>query len=133
MSKNTVPQTDTLLTTIVSGIEEVKGHGIISLDLSSLNGSICDHFVICHGNSTTQVEAIADKIKEFTDKQLGERPWRSEGQRNAQWVVLDYVDIVVHVFYKDARGFYNLEDLWGDAEITRYDTEDYSDFRNVSN
>lgn len=133
MSKSTSARTDLLLTTIVSGIEEVKGHDIISLDMGPVNSAICDHFVICHGSSTTQVEAIADKVKKFTDEALSERPWRSEGYGNAQWILLDYVDIVVHIFYKEARTFYNLEDLWGDAEVTRYDSDDYSTDRIVSN
>jgi ribosome-associated protein len=133
MNKNSKEVGKELLDTIINGIEEVKGQEIISLDLRNISGGMCDHFVICHGNSNTQVEAIADKVKKLTQERLDESPWKSEGYGNAQWVLLDYVDIVVHIFYKETRAFYNLEDLWGDADVTRYDSDNESGLKKASN
>jgi ribosome-associated protein len=118
MKKQIKEAKNALLQSIISGIEEVKGNEIVVMDLSRLPGAICDNFVICHGNSNTQVEAIANKVREFTEKDLNERPWRTEGYGNANWIILDYFNIVVHVFYKETRTFYDIEDLWADADIT---------------
>ncbi|MDA0973301.1 MAG: ribosome silencing factor [Bacteroidetes bacterium] len=118
MKKQIKEAKNALLQSIISGIEEVKGNEIVVMDLSWLPGAICDNFVICHGNSNTQVEAIANKVREFTEKDLNERPWRTEGYGNANWIILDYFNIVVHVFYKETRTFYDIEDLWADADIT---------------
>lgn len=118
MKKQIKEAKNALLQSIISGIEEVKGNEIVVMDLSRLSGAICDNFVICHGNSNTQVEAIANKVREFTEKDLNERPWRTEGYGNANWIILDYFNIVVHVFYKETRTFYDIEDLWADADIT---------------
>jgi len=76
-----------------------------------------DYFVICHGNSNTQVQAIAQSVEKETQKTLGDSPWHIEGTRNAKWVLMDYVNVVVHIFDQEARGFYALEDLWADAEM----------------
>ena len=118
MKKQIKEAKNALLQSIISGIEEVKGNEIVVMDLSRLPGAICDNFVLCHGNSNTQVEAIANKVREFTEKDLNERPWRTEGYGNANWIILDYFNIVVHVFYKETRTFYDIEDLWADADIT---------------
>ena len=111
---------NTLIESIIRGMEDVKGSDIVLLDMTGINGAICDQFIICHANNTTQVSGIADKIQEYTQKDLGESPWKTEGQRTAQWVILDYVNVVAHVFHKDARAFYDIEELWGDALITYY-------------
>ena len=91
--------------------------------MTNLSGAVCGQFVICHANNTTQVSGIADKIQEYTKKDLGENPWKTEGYRTAQWVILDYVNIVAHIFHKDTRSFYDLEELWADAEIIRISEE----------
>ncbi len=114
----------TLFETIISAIEDKKGKNIVSIDLSGMDGSIADAFIICNAESTTQVAAIADGIEEEVEKQLGEKPRRVEGLTNAVWVVIDYVDIMVHIFQTEARNFYRLEELWADAPVIRYENED---------
>lgn len=114
----------TLIETIVSAIEDKKGKDIVSLDLTGVDGAICSHFVICNADSTTQVAAIADGIEEKMLEQLGEKVWRIEGQQNALWIAMDYVDVVVHIFQTDLRGYYKLEELWKDAPATRYEYEE---------
>jgi len=107
-----------LADTIVEGIQEKKGTNIAILDLSKLDNTICQYFVICEGESTTHVDAVADSVDEFVRKHAGEKPNHIEGRENAQWILLDYFDVVVHVFHKDMRDFYNLEGLWADAKRT---------------
>lgn len=109
-----------LLGTIVSAIEDKKGKNILSLDLTAFDGAVADAFVICNAESTTQVAAIADGIEEKVEREVGERPRRIEGTQNAIWVVVDYVDVMVHIFQSDARRFYKLEELWADAPATKY-------------
>lgn len=106
-----------LLDSIIKGIEEGKGEDIVVMDLRNVEASVCDYFVVCHGNSTTQTEAIARKVVEQTEKEVKERPWKGEGFSNANWILLDFVDIVVHIFYKETRAFYDIEELWADAEV----------------
>lgn len=106
---------DSLLLSIIEGIEEVKGHDIKILDLRNIEAAIADYFIVCTGTSTTQVEAIARSAENFTRKQLDERPRRVEGVRNAQWVLMDYFSIIVHVFYEPMREHYDIEGLWADA------------------
>jgi ribosome-associated protein len=100
---------------VVKGIQEKKGKDIVCLDLRKIKNAVCDWFIVCHGDSTTQVDAIADSVVEETRKETGEKPWHQEGKENALWVLIDYVDVVVHVFEKEAREFYGLESLWADA------------------
>jgi ribosome-associated protein len=101
----------------VRGIQEVKGHDILSLDLRKLPNSICDYFIICHGTSDTQVEAIARSVQKIMEESVGENPVHKEGTKNAEWILLDYFDVVVHIFKEEARSFYNLEKLWADADV----------------
>ncbi|MBR8534725.1 ribosome silencing factor [Carboxylicivirga sediminis] len=103
---------------IVEGIQDKKGTNIAILDLSKLDNTICQYFVICDGESTTQVDAIADGIEDYVRKHLGDKPNHVEGRENALWILLDYFDVVVHVFHKEQRGYYNLEALWADAKRT---------------
>jgi ribosome-associated protein len=110
--------TDVLLTNIVKGIEEVKGNDIDILDLRDIDTAVCDYFIICNGSSNTQVNAIVNSIQKMVSKELKDKPWHVEGTDNAEWVLMDYVNIVVHVFQKEIRDFYNIEGLWGDAKIT---------------
>ena len=109
---------DELLTNIIRGIEEVKGNDIEILDLREIENTVCDYFVICNGNSNTQVNAIVSSVQKTVSKELKDKPWHVEGNDNGEWVLMDYVDIVVHVFQKQIREFYNIEGLWGDAKIT---------------
>lgn len=107
---------DALLLSIIDGIEEVKGHDIKILDLRNIEAAIADYFIVCTGTSTTQVEAIARSAENFTRKELDERPRRVEGVRNAQWVLMDYFSIIVHVFYEPMREHYDIEGLWSDGK-----------------
>ena len=115
---------DKLIETIVCAIEDKKGKDIVSLDLSGFDGAICSHFVVCHADSTTQVAAIAANIEQQVFETLGENAWRIEGQQNAFWIAMDYVDVVVHIFQTELRSFYKLEELWADAPVTRYEYEE---------
>jgi ribosome-associated protein len=130
------PTTDVLVTSIVEGIQEVKGQKICLVDFSTLPNSVASRFVICEAQSNTQVEAIARSVEEFTEKQHDESPWTKQGLRSGQWALLDYADVVVHIFHKDWRGHYGLEELWADAEQTHIpdpepqgpDPEDYPEY-----
>ena len=108
---------------IVNSIQEKKGVDLVSLDLSNAEGAVCDNFIICQGNSSTQVRAISDFVIEEVKKRLNSNPWSKEGFENMQWILLDYVDIVVHIFQSEARAFYNVEGLWADADVTSYNDE----------
>jgi ribosome-associated protein len=103
---------------IVSGMQEKKASDIVVLDLRKVKNAVADFFVICSGNSDKQLEAIADSIDEEVFKSINEKPWHVEGKNNKEWMILDYISVVSHVFRKDRREFYSLEKLWGDAEIT---------------
>jgi ribosome-associated protein len=109
---------DILLANIIKGIEDVKGNDIDILDLRELENTVCDYFVICNGTSNTQVNAIVNSVQKAVSKELKEKPWHVEGTENGEWVLMDYVHIVVHVFQKHIREYYNIESLWGDAKIT---------------
>ncbi|EAR12409.1 hypothetical protein PI23P_07285 [Polaribacter irgensii 23-P] len=109
---------DDLIAVIFQGIEEVKGENIQLLDLRDIENTVCDYFIICSGNSNTQVKAISGSIQKTVSKQIKDKPWHIEGENNAEWVLMDYVHVVVHVFQKQIRDFYDLESLWGDAKIT---------------
>ncbi|MFO7978068.1 MAG: ribosome silencing factor [Bacteroidales bacterium] len=110
-----------LVDAIVQGIQERKGLEIVSLNLGKINSTICDYFVICHGTSNTHVQAIGESIEEEVKKRTGTNAQRREGFGNAEWVLLDFLDVVVHVFQEPVRNFYNLESLWADAPLTRYE------------
>jgi len=107
-----------LLTSIIKGIQDVKGEEISVFDLRKIENSVCDFFVICSGTSSTNVKAIANSVQLETSETANESPWNSEGKVNAEWVLLDYGGIVVHIFTKETREYYALEDLWADAEIS---------------
>ena len=111
-------QTRALVDTIVKGIQEKKGQRIVTADLQGIDGAICRYFVICQGNSPSQVEAIAESVGDMARLELGEKPVRVAGLQNAQWVAMDYSDVLVHIFLPDLRGYYDLEHLWEDADIT---------------
>lgn len=105
---------------IVHGIQEKKGKDIISLDLRNISSSVSDFFVVCHADSSTQVKAIADSVEDEMFKAFGEEPWHKEGFQNSEWILLDFVSVVVHIFRTEKRDHYVVEDLWGDAEIVSY-------------
>jgi len=100
---------------IVEGMQENKAKNIVVLDLRKIPNAVTDFFVICSGESSTQVDGISSTVTRHTRKTLQERPWHQEGKLNSEWVLLDYVSVVAHIFYKDARHFYEIEDLWSDA------------------
>ena len=104
----------------VHGIQEKKGNDIVRLDLRNLNSAVSDYFIVCNADSTTQVKAIADSVEDEIYKLTQTNPWRKEGSENAEWIILDYFDIVVHIFRTEKRDFYGIEDLWGDAEMKYY-------------
>jgi len=107
-----------LLEEIIRGIENVKGEDIQQMDLREIENTPCEFFVICSANSNTQVTAIVNSIQKTVSKALQEKPFHTEGLEVAEWVLIDYVNIVVHVFQKQTREFYNIEELWGDAKST---------------
>lgn len=109
---------DQLITEIVTGIEKVKGLNINILDLREIENTVCDYFIICEGNSNTQVNAISGSIQKTVSKAIKDKPWHVEGEANAEWILLDYINVVVHVFQKQIREYYDIESLWGDAKIT---------------
>ena len=111
-------QTTQLVETITKGIQEKKGSNIIVADLSGIEGTICHYFVICQGNSPSQVEAITESVGDFARKELDEKPVHIVGLENAQLVAMDYTDVLVHIFLPDVREYYDLEHLWDDAELT---------------
>ena len=117
MTKKIV-NSDLLIAEIIKGIEDVKGENISILDLREIENTVCDYFVLCEGNSNTQISAIASSVQKNVGKSVKEKPWHVEGESNAEWILIDYVNVVVHVFQKHIREFYDLEELWGDAKIT---------------
>ena len=109
---------DELIALILHGIEEVKGLEINLLDLREIENTVCDYFIICTGTSNTHVNAIVNSIQKSVSKTIQDKPWHIEGSENAEWVLLDYVNVVIHVFQKHIREFYDIEGLWGDAKVT---------------
>lgn len=120
--KNTPILSDELAETIIDGILEKKGEEIVKIDLHEIEGAVTNFFIICQANSTTQVAAIKDSIEDMVRKKLGEKPWHIEGTSNLEWVLLDYVDVVAHVFLPEKREYFNLEGLWADAEISEIES-----------
>lgn len=109
---------DELIALILQGIEDVKGHDISVLDLREIENTVCDYFIICNGTSNTHVNAIVGSIQKTVSKAIKDKPWHVEGEDNAEWVLMDYVNVVVHVFQKHIREYYDIEGLWGDAKFT---------------
>ncbi|MDB5158580.1 MAG: ribosome silencing factor RsfS [Mucilaginibacter sp.] len=121
MVKNkTISESDYISELAIHGIQEKKGNDIVRLDLRNIHSSVTDYFVVCHADSATQVKAIANSIEEEIYKALKQDPWRKEGLEYGEWILLDYVNVVIHVFRTDKREYYGVEDLWGDAEIKSY-------------
>jgi ribosome-associated protein len=116
--------TTILIDSVIEGMQERKAKNIVVLDLRTIEHAMTDYFVICHGSSTTQVQAIAQSVEEQAMKLSQEKPWHIEGQRNSNWILMDYVNVVVHVFEAGARQLYALEDLWSDGELQSIVSED---------
>ena len=119
-----IDATNILLENIINAIQDVKGKEIISLDLRKIDSAICKYFVICTGTSNTHVNSIESNIKKTISRDLGEKPFHIEGNNIGEWVLMDYSDIIVHVFQKKTRAFYNIEDFWGDAKFKNYKEEE---------
>jgi ribosome-associated protein len=103
---------------VVQGMQEKKATDIVVIDLRAVKNAVSDYFIVCTGNSDTQLDAISESVEKEVYKHTGENPWHREGKENKEWILIDYVDVVAHVFKKDRRAFYGLEDLWGDAVTT---------------
>lgn len=110
-----ISESELLAKAIVEGMQENKAKDIVVLDLRHLDSAVCDFFVICSGDSSTHVDGISNAVTRYTRKTLKEKPWHVEGKTNSEWILLDYINVVGHIFYKDARGFFEIEDLWADA------------------
>jgi len=115
--------TEALLARVIEGIQEKKGKQVVSLDLRKLDNAICSYYVICNADSGTQVEAIANSVDEVVREKCSEKPRRTDGFDNALWIVMDYFDIMVHVFRTETRDFYRLEEMWADAKTVAFQDE----------
>ncbi|MFC2090331.1 ribosome silencing factor [Bacteroidota bacterium] len=118
--KNELPET---LNAIIEALQEKKGNEILYIDLKKVGNAVCDYFVICHGNSTTQVDSLSDAVLQNLKKELNVSAHHVEGKNNSFWVLMDYSDILVHIFLDEHRKFYNLEDLWADGELVKIENE----------
>jgi ribosome-associated protein len=116
--KKKVADSEKLSKVIVKGMQEKKATDIVVMDLREVKNAVADFFVLCSGNSDKQLEAISDSVDEEVFKSMKEKPWHTEGKNNKEWMILDYISVVTHIFRKDRRKYYALENLWGDAEIT---------------
>lgn len=122
--KTETGDTEVLLAKIVASMQEKKARNIVSMDLRNVNSAVTSYFVICHAPSKTQVDAIYDYIVEMVRKDCDEKPFNREGYENSEWILIDYVDVVVHVFQEDIRSFYKIEDLWADAALKTYKSDE---------
>ena len=121
MSKNKSKEIEAMVEVAVAGLQEKKGNNIVSIDLRNIGSAFADFFVICHGSSNRQVDALADSVEEEMRKVLGEKPKHREGGEAAEWVLLDYYNVVIHIFSEEKRKFYALEELWGDGKIKQHE------------
>lgn len=121
---NSTSSTTELVEEIVKGMQEKKAHNILIINLQEVTQAVADYFVICSGNSVSQVDALAESVIEMVEENTGESPWHQEGKENKEWILLDYANVVAHIFRKDRREFYALEDLWGDAEMVEVPTDE---------
>lgn len=108
---------------VVEGMKEKKAENVVVLDLNRVKNAIACYFVICTGNSDTQVDAISESIEEMVYKSMKQEPWQKEGHQNREWILIDFVDVVAHIFKKERRDYYGLEDLWGDAVVNYISSE----------
>ena len=108
--------------TIVEGLKDGKAKDVLCIDMRNVNGSICDYFIIAHGDSATHIDGVNRSVYKRCVKDLNEKPWKEEGKGNCEWILMDYVNVVAHIFYKETRSIYNIEELWGDAPVKHYIT-----------
>ncbi len=120
--KAVIGNTEDILLRAVAAMQEKKAKDIVSLDLTDIQDAVTDYFLVCHAASKTQVNAIYDYIEEMVTKNCKERPYHREGYENSEWILIDYVDVVVHIFLEDTRSFYNIESLWADAKVKHYES-----------
>ena len=118
IDKKTHSESTELCEAIVEGMKENKANDIVVLDLRHLESAVCDYFVLCSGDSTTHVDGISSAVTRYVRKSIKEKPWHIEGKTNSDWILLDYINVVGHIFYKEARSFYDIEELWSDAHRT---------------
>ena len=118
IDKKTNSESTELCEAIVEGMKENKANDIVVLDLRHLESAVCDYFVLCSGDSTTHVDGISSAVTRYVRKSIKEKPWHIEGKTNSDWILLDYINVVGHIFYKEARSFYDIEELWSDANKT---------------
>jgi ribosome-associated protein len=118
---STSAETTGLLDAIVDGMQDRKAKNITIINLTQIENRVCDYFVICDADSKTHVEAIADSVEEMVEKKANEKPYHAEGYENSEWILIDYINIVAHVFLKETRDYYNVEALWADAEFQYVD------------
>jgi ribosome-associated protein len=121
--KKAIQDSELLSQVVINGMQEKKATDIVLMDLRKVKNSIADFFVICTGNSDSQIDAISESVESEVYKSSGQDPWHKEGFQNKEWILLDYVDVVVHIFNRDLRSFYSLEDLWGDAVAIPVESE----------
>ncbi|MCK5730769.1 MAG: ribosome silencing factor [Draconibacterium sp.] len=114
---------DKTVEAVLEGIQRIKGKDITLIDLNSLQHTECGYFIVCHGTSTTQVDSIAHSVEDTVKEITGEHAWHRDGYKNSLWILLDYGDVMVHVFKEESRKFYNLEGLWADAKITKIEED----------
>ena len=114
-------ETEALVAKIVDALQDKKGRNIITMNLTGVPGSICQYFVICEGGSPTQVSALSDSVWDKVSDDLKEKPLGAVGMREAQWIAMDYGTVIVHIFLPELRSYYNLENLWADAEVTAFE------------
>lgn len=117
------PDTDALITAIIEGIHRKKGLDVVKINLSKINHTECNYFVVCHGTSNTQVDAIARSVEETVQELVGEKAWHKDGYKNSLWILLDYADVMVHVFQRETRNHYDIETLWADAPIEKVEDD----------
>jgi ribosome-associated protein len=115
--KDKTKRTEALIDAIVKGLQEKKGEEITLINLTETDNSVCDYFIICSANSTTQAEALCNSVEEFTEKLVDDNPKYIEGKRNAMWILMDYFNVIVHIFYKETREQFGLEKLWADGKV----------------
>ncbi|MCF8345243.1 MAG: ribosome silencing factor [Bacteroidales bacterium] len=123
MTDNRKLEAEKLVKIIVDSLQEKKAKDVVSMNMKNIPNAITDYFIVCHGTSTTQVEAIADAAIERMRDEAGEKPWHTEGRENAEWILIDYVNVVLHEFQESVRKFYQLGELWADADLETYDDE----------
>lgn len=120
-SINQLTRSSKIFKTIIAAIQDKKGENIISLDLKKIHEAAADFFIICEANNTTQLKAIADNIEYEVKHKCGELPYKSEGKSTAQWLLIDYINVVVHIMHPESRKFYQLEEMWSDADTKLHD------------